>query len=131
MIYWPVVTPLDRLSRYFRLFRFEMCLLHISSAECLVHSASLCWGQKSRFDSDVTIPMSTILRYNHQVWLMNTFQNTSMRQFLLQLSIKFHARLKNKIGNNSTWEVAFYQSEWVKTNSSSVIFIFSLHVYYC
>ena len=27
-------------------------------------------------------------------------------------------RLKNKIENNSTWEDAFYQREWVKTNSS-------------
>ena len=39
-----------------------------------------------------------------------------------------HARLKNKIENNSTWEDAFYQSELVKINSSWVIFIFSLYV---
>ena len=32
--------------------------------------------------------------------------------------------LKNKIENNSTWEVAFHQSEWVKNNSSCVIFCF-------
>ena len=33
-------------------------------------------------------------------------------------------RLKNKIENNSTSEVAFYQSEWVKINSSWVIIVF-------
>ena len=27
-----------------------------------------------------------------------------------------------------TWEDAFYQSEWVKANSSWVIFVFSLYV---
>ena len=32
--------------------------------------------------------------------------------------------LKNKIENNSTWESAFYQNEWVEINSSWVIFIF-------
>ena len=37
-------------------------------------------------------------------------------------------RLKKKIENNSTWEGVFYQSEWVKINSTSVIFIFSLCV---
>ena len=30
------------------------------------------------------------------------------------------ASLKNKIENNSTWEGAFYQSEWAKINSSWV-----------
>ena len=33
-------------------------------------------------------------------------------------------RLKNKIDNNSTWEGAFYQSEWVKTNSCWVSLVF-------
>ena len=37
-------------------------------------------------------------------------------------------RLKNKIENNSTWEAAFYQSEWVKVNSSWVVLFFSLYV---
>ena len=37
--------------------------------------------------------------------------------FFLILCNKF-ARLKNKIENNSTWEGAFYQSEWVKISSS-------------
>ena len=27
-------------------------------------------------------------------------------------------RLKNKVENNSTWEGAFYESKWVKINSS-------------
>ena len=36
-------------------------------------------------------------------------------------------RLKNKIENNSTWEGAFYQSEWVKVYSSWVILVFSLY----
>ena len=36
-----------------------------------------------------------------------------------------HTRLKNKIENNSIWEGAFYQSEWVKINSCWVISIFS------
>ena len=35
--------------------------------------------------------------------------------------------LKNKIANNSTLEGAFYQIEWVKTNPSWVILIFSLY----
>ena len=33
-------------------------------------------------------------------------------------------RLINKIENNSTWEGAFYQNEWVKINSSWVSFVF-------
>ena len=33
--------------------------------------------------------------------------------------------LKNKIENNLTWEKGFYQSEWVKKNSSWIAFIFS------
>ena len=36
--------------------------------------------------------------------------------------------LKNKIENNSTWGGAFYQSEWVKINSSWVTLVFSLYV---
>ena len=39
--------------------------------------------------------------------------------------------LKNKIENDSAWEDAFYQKEWVKTNSSWVILIFSLYVCCC
>ena len=34
--------------------------------------------------------------------------------------------LKKKIENYLTWEGAFYQSEWVKINSSGVIFVFTL-----
>ena len=34
---------------------------------------------------------------------------------------------KKKTENNASWESAFYQSEWVKMNSSWVIFIFSLY----
>ena len=30
-------------------------------------------------------------------------------------------RLKNKIESNSTWEGAFYQSKWVKINSSLLV----------
>ena len=40
-------------------------------------------------------------------------------------------RLKNKIENNSTWEGAFYQSEWLKTNSRWVVLVFSLYVCCC
>ena len=40
-------------------------------------------------------------------------------------------RLKNKIENNSTWEGAFYQSEWAKINSSWVTLVFSLYVCCC
>ena len=36
-----------------------------------------------------------------------------------------------KVENNSTWKGAFYQSEWVKINSSWVILIFSLYVCWC
>ena len=43
----------------------------------------------------------------------------------------YFTRLKNKIENNLTWEIAFTQSKWAKINSSSVIFIFSLYVWYC
>ena len=47
-------------------------------------------------------------------------------QIILSLSFQeYYTHLKNKIGNNSTWEGAFYKSEWVKSNSSWVIFIFS------
>ena len=35
------------------------------------------------------------------------------------------------IENNLTWEGAFYQSEWVKINSSWVVLIFSLYVSFC
>ena len=39
-----------------------------------------------------------------------------------------NTRLKKKTENNSTWEGAFYQSEWVKINSDWVILVFSLCV---
>ena len=42
-----------------------------------------------------------------------------------------YSRLKNKIENNSTWEGAFYQSEWVKINWSWVILVFSRYVCCC
>ena len=35
-----------------------------------------------------------------------------------------HTRLKKKTENNSAWEGAFYQSDWVKINSSWVILVF-------
>ena len=38
--------------------------------------------------------------------------------------LSFITRFKNKIGNNSTEEGAFYQNEWVKINSSWVISFF-------
>ena len=41
------------------------------------------------------------------------------------------ARLKKMIESNSTWEGAFYQSEWVKMNLSWIIPIFSLYVCCC
>ena len=39
--------------------------------------------------------------------------------------------LKNKIENNLNWEGAFYQTEWVKIISSSVILVFSLYMHCC
>ena len=33
-----------------------------------------------------------------------------------------YAHLKNNIENNSIWDGAFYQNEWVEINSSWVIF---------
>ena len=44
---------------------------------------------------------------------------------------QYCTRLINKIENNSTWEGAFYQSEWVNVYSSWVILVFSLYVYCC
>ena len=38
-------------------------------------------------------------------------------------------RLKIKVENNSTWEGAYYQSEWVKINS--VILVVPLYVSSC
>ena len=40
---------------------------------------------------------------------------------------RYYTRLKNTIENNSTWEGAFYQSAWVKINSSWVILVFSIY----
>ena len=40
--------------------------------------------------------------------------------------VEVNYTLKKRIQNNPTWEDAFYQSEWVKINSSWVIFIISL-----
>ena len=34
--------------------------------------------------------------------------------------------LKNKIENNSTWEGAFYQSEWVKINQVELFSLFHI-----
>ena len=39
--------------------------------------------------------------------------------------------LKSKIENSLIWESVFYQSEWVKINSSLVILVFSLCVCCC
>ena len=51
----------------------------------------------------------------------------TVRSFLYkELTIRnnIDKRLKKKIENNSTWEDALYQSEWVKINSIWVILIF-------
>ena len=45
--------------------------------------------------------------------------------------VEIYTRSKNEIENNSAWEGVFYQSEWVKINSSWVILVFSLYVYCC
>ena len=42
-----------------------------------------------------------------------------MTQFCPEMS----ASLRNKIENNSTWEGAVYQSEWVKINSTWVTLV--------
>ena len=42
--------------------------------------------------------------------------------------LHYNPRLKNKIENNSICEGSFYQSEWVKINSSWIIFVFLLYV---
>ena len=39
--------------------------------------------------------------------------------------------LKKKIEKNSTWECAFYQSEWVKIYWSGVTLVFSRYVCFC
>ena len=44
--------------------------------------------------------------------------------FICMMKFKLVTRLKNKIENNSTWEGAFYQSEWVKINSKWVFSFF-------
>ena len=38
--------------------------------------------------------------------------------------------LKNKIENNSTWDGAFYESEWVEINSNWVILFFKCNTIY-
>ena len=38
--------------------------------------------------------------------------------------------LQNKTEKNSSWERAFYESEWVKINSSWIILVFSIHACY-
>ena len=53
---------------------------------------------------------------------------------ILEEKIALHAytRLKNNAENNSTWDGAFYQSEWVKINSLSWdILVFSRYVCCC
>ena len=47
------------------------------------------------------------------------------------LIIIYYILKKSKIENNSTWEGAFYQSEWDEINWSWVILIFSLYVCCC
>ena len=71
----------------------------------------------------------TVLRFKStfgiyiRLWLI---MNVVINNFMLnETSLdRVFTRLKKKIENNSTWESAFYQSEWVKINSSWVTFIF-------
>ena len=43
---------------------------------------------------------------------------------IVKSGLKICTRLKNRIKNNSTWEGTFYQSDWVKIDSCSVILVF-------
>ena len=51
-----------------------------------------------------------------------SFETDSYKSHEQQLVI--FTPLKNKIENNSAWEAAFYQSDWVKINWSSDFLIF-------
>ena len=55
-------------------------------------------------------------------------ENFKQIQILINKTIQYITRLKKMIENNSSWEGAFYQSEWIKINPSSVLFIY---VYCC
>ena len=62
--------------------------------------------------------------------LRNFIQFVRLRPIICQLNLKTYVTsLKKKLENNSTWEDAFYQSEWVKINTNWVILVFSLYVY--
>ena len=63
-----------------------------------------------------------ILKFNFNYKCKSIFENV----FLV-----FKIRLKKMTGNNSAWEGAFYQSEWVKINSIWVILVISLYVCCC
>ena len=54
-------------------------------------------------------------------------RDTSLNAFW-ETSTSFKSKIENNWDN---WEGAFYQSEWVKINSSLVILEFSLYVYCC
>ena len=68
-----------------------------------------------------TQPASNKLTNNLSDQLTHRLQ--LIQQIKAVLKSKFTC-LKNKIESNSTWERTFYQTEWVKINSSCVIFIF-------
>ena len=57
-------------------------------------------------------------------YLLYICNNIFTEKCTLTYYLWFCTRLKNKVKNKPTWEVAFYQSDWVKINSSWVILFF-------
>ena len=68
----------------------------------------------------------TVLYFIFTIFKKKMYDN--IHWFIRKRIFSSFTRLKNKIENNSTWEGAFYQSEWVKINWSWVNLLFSLYV---
>ena len=68
-----------------------------------------------------------LLRFPCRLWIAVNFSVSYIQNLFFQMS----TRLKKNIENNLTWEGAFYQSAWIKTNWSWVTLVFSLHVCCC
>ena len=71
------------------------------------------WNQDCRTNIALSSKNKLVAFNPFSVWYSEIWYKFSIFPFL-----------KLKIGTNSTWEGAFYQSEWVKINSCRVFFFF-------
>ena len=90
------------------------------------------WGNRNGFHMTQIPPIEPMECFYPTIFLSDTIVYNYSKEAVMSASdyveTSYRVCLRNKFENNSTWEGAFYQSEWDKINSSWVIFIFSLYV---